>query len=422
MSLSPSEKRSVLNCLPYFSSEPVVFDIGSNKGEFTDLLIDNAAEIHLFEPNERLLIYTSVKYCDRKNVKYCEMAVYNQDNLSDILKLNFYYFINENNGLSSLYHNPKWDNLPMKTGSVYTITIDTYAEVNNIKEIDFIKIDVEGAEWDVIQGTEKMLERKAIKYIQIEYSPHYQLNDYTFRRLIEFVNGYGYRVFSCDVEGLEMTPENFVEDYRLENFIIKNMEITENWNSEFKKNTEGMRFDFALEIGVFEGLTSCYICDNLLNEGGRMIAVDPLKDQYLVTELTREAKTLNKELESMFRGQYKRFKRNIKGRPIELIRKTSRKAFKQLAELRFDFIYIDGDHRRAEVYNDGKECFTLLAVGGHMLFDDYEWRPETREGINKFLIEHEDYLIISFKGYQVMIQKICDVADLEAYRARNKIY
>jgi len=252
MSLSPSEKRSVLNCLPYFSDAPIVFDIGSNKGEFTDLLIDNAAEIHLFEPNEMLLTYTKVKYCDRKNVIYDPRIVYKES----YSRFDFYYFTNENNGLSSIYKNPLWKDLPMKTGWSPTIDLDSYTAEKDIEEIDFIKIDVEGAEWDVIRGCEQMLRDRAIKYIQIEYSPHYKLNDYTFKRLIEYVNGFGYKVFSCEVVGLEMTPENFVEDYRLENFIIKNMDITEDWNSEFKKNTQGLKFYFALEIGVFEGLTS----------------------------------------------------------------------------------------------------------------------------------------------------------------------
>tara|TARA_R110000803_G_scaffold176107_1_gene238612 strand:+ start:556 stop:1770 length:1215 start_codon:yes stop_codon:yes gene_type:complete len=402
MSLSPSEQRSVLNCVPYFSKEAVVFDVGSNKGEFSDLLIDNVSEIHLFEPNELLLAYTKVKFCDRANVVYNNRAVCNKESKD----VDFYYFENENNGLSSIYDNPEWDYLPKKKKTVLSCSLDEYAAFNFVKQIDFIKIDVEGAEWDVIQGAWQILKEKMVKYIQIEYSPHYKLNDYKFKDLIDFVNQFGYKVFSTDVEGLEMTVDNFVEDYRLENFIIKNMEITEDWNSEFKKNTQGLKFDFALEIGAFEGLTSTYICDNLLNEGGRMIAVDPLKDKYLTTDLSDEDKKTNKELTSMFKGQYGRFMRNTKGYPIELKRMTSREAFPDFQAFKFDFIYIDGDHRIDEVYNDGFECFKLLKVGGHLLFDDYEWRPETQEGINRFLNQFQSRYKIISKGYQVLIKKI----------------
>lgn len=402
MSLSPTEKRSILKCVPYFSKDPIVFDVGSNKGEFTDVLIDNVSEVHLFEPNEMLLTYTKVKYCDRKNVFYSNRAVTGVSNQ----EVDFYYFTNENNGLSSIIHNPKWDYLPMKKGKVKTISIDQYCRQKNIKEIDFIKIDVEGAESSVLYGCWHMLSTKAIKYIQVEYSPHYKLKGYTFLSWIEELKDLGYKVYSTENEGLELTEENFVEDYRFENFIIKNMEITEDWNAEFKKNTQRFKFNFALEIGAFEGLTSNYICDNLLNEGGRMIAIDPLKDQYLTTDLNKKDVEMNKELDSMFKGQYGRFIRNTKGKPIELIRKTSRKAFTQLKDLRFDFIYIDGDHRKNEVYNDGCECFKLLALRGKMLFDDYQWRPETTEGINMFLNEHEGKYRLLIKEYQVLIEKI----------------
>ena len=401
MSLSKSEKKSVLDCVPYFSIDPVVFDVGSNKGEFTDVLIDNVSEVHLFEPNEMLLTYTKVKYCDRSNVHYSNAAVVN----SKLPCTNFYYFTNENNGLSSIYDNPEWDYLPKQKAVVPCITIDDYCKASKIEEIDLIKIDVEGAEWDALRGCEEMLKSKAIKYIQIEYSPHYKLNDYKFTDIIKFVNQYGYKVFDIEHNGLEHTPENFNEDYRLSNFIIKNMEITEDWNGEFKKNTQGLKFNFALEIGAFEGLTSNYICDNLLNEGGRMIAIDPLEEKYLTTDLSANDKQMNKELSSMFKGQYGRFIRNTQGKPIELIRKTSIEAFEELKDYKFDFIYIDGDHRKEGVYIDGKESFKLLNIGGKILFDDYEWRPETTEGINRFLNEFHGRYKLLIKEYQVMIEK-----------------
>ena len=292
--------------------------------------------------------------------------------------------------------------------TVATVTIDDYCSFKKIDEIDFVKLDIEGAEWDAIQGAARMLEEKRIKYIQIEYGAHYMLNNYKFKDLIKFVNGFGYKVYSIDVEGLEFTVDNFVEDYRFENFIIKDMSFTENWNAEFKKNTQGMKFNFALEIGAFEGLTSCYICDNLLKPGGRMIAVDPLKDSYLTTDLTDEDRQMNKELSSMFEGQHARFKRNTRGKPIELIRKTSREAFEELKAYRFDFIYIDGDHRKREVFNDAIECLKLVKVGGHILFDDYEWREQTTIGINGFLNRYVANIQIVSKGYQVLIKKIAN--------------
>ncbi len=44
-------------------------------------------------------------------------------------------------------------------GIVKTITIDDYVVRNNIKEIDFIKLDIEGAEFDAIKGAENIIRR-----------------------------------------------------------------------------------------------------------------------------------------------------------------------------------------------------------------------------------------------------------------------
>ena len=67
------------------------------------------------------------------------------------------------------------------------------------------------------------------------------------------------------------------------------MKYTHNWNSEFKSNTNNLgKFNLCLEIGCFEGLTSNYICDRLLNHNGKLICVDPLTDNYLNTDLSEK--------------------------------------------------------------------------------------------------------------------------------------
>lgn len=373
--MSEAERKSVLELFPYFNQKyPVVVDVGSNKGEWSDLLIDRVAEMHLFEPNELLLHYTMVKYCDRDNVYY------NADAVSDkISTVEFSYFVNENNGLSNIFGNPKWDYLPYKRETIDTTTLDSYWFKDF--DIDFLKIDVEGAEMLVLKGAADLLSKRRIKFIQVEKAEHILLSGYTFENLTAYLKAFGYRAIETeDTENVIFAMEGFTQD----------------WNGEFKKNTKGMKFGFALEIGCFEGLTSTYICDHLLNPEGRMICVDPLTDEYLPGH----------EDNNLFVGQYERFVRNTKGKPIELIRKKSIDAYHELRDYRFDFIYIDGDHRENEVYLDAVNCFTLLKVGGHMLFDDYEWREETKRGIDRFLNSlPTNKMTIEHKGYQVMIKK-----------------
>jgi FkbM family methyltransferase len=374
MSISKQEKESVLELFPFFSKRPIVFDVGSNKGQWADIFVHNVAEIHLFEPNEFLLHYTMMKYDYTKNVTYNNTAVSDHEGVTV-----FTYFTNENNGLSNIINNPKWDYLPWKKKAVNTITLNTYWKGRK-ETIDFLKIDIEGAEFMALTGADELLKDKRIKFIQLENADHINVTGKSFQDVKEYLKSFGY------------IP---IGDTESENVIFMQEGFTQDWNGEFKKNTQGLKFDFALEIGCFEGLTSRYICDNLLNPGGRVICVDPLTDEYLPGHKDNE----------MFVGQYERFTRNTRGYPIELIRKQSKEAYYQLEDYRFDFVYVDGDHTRDAVFIDGCNAFRLTKIGGHILFDDYEWRQETKDGINNFLNSHQGKYITKVRGYQILIQK-----------------
>lgn len=389
MSLNPLERKAALALKPYFSKSPIVFDVGSNKGFWADILIHNVAEMHLFEPNERLLTYTMVKYDYLKNLKYWDLAISNKNDD----KVSFDCFYNENNGLSNIILNAKWNYLPSTKKTVVSRTIDYYCSTNQFKSghsIDFLKIDIEGADFMALQGAEMMLKQKRIKFIQIEIGEHYD-----FTPVPDFVRQFGYDVFNFD-------GHNFTkwQGEQAENVYIMDKDFTQDWNKEFIKNTQGLKgtVNFALEIGAFEGLTSTYICDNLLKDKeARMIVIDPLTDEYLPGH----------EDNALFVGQYDRFVRNTREYPIELVRMTSDKAFRQhgFKDYRFDFIYIDGDHRKEAVYNDGANAFHCCRVGGHILFDDYKWRQETADGIDAFIRDYSNFLEVVIKDYQVMIKK-----------------
>jgi hypothetical protein len=322
-------------------------------------------------------------------VIYNNVAVFKESAEHD-----FFYFTNNNNGLSSLYYNKFWDDegLPMKKGKAKTIRLDDYYGPDYI---DILKIDVEGADYDVLFGARKLLESKFIRFIQIEYSTHYELAGRTFQDVIDLIHKYGYEIYHFD--GNDFIP--YSEETKAENFYIM-AEYTQDWNSEFKKNTKGIKVETVLEIGCFEGLTTNYICDNLLTETGRVVCIDPLTDEYLPGHKDN----------AMFVGQYERFMRNTKGRPVELIRGRSQEVHHLVKNLRFGLIYIDGDHTENGVFMDAVMYWNQLldrpsGEGGYMLFDDYGQSEETKRGIDRFLETQKGNFDLLVMDYQVLIRR-----------------
>ena len=47
--------------------------------------------------------------------------------------------------------------------------LDIFCLENNIKQIDFFKMNVQGYEYNIFLGAKKLLENKAIGYIQFEF-------------------------------------------------------------------------------------------------------------------------------------------------------------------------------------------------------------------------------------------------------------
>lgn len=392
--------------------KPVIFDVGSNKGTWSDLFLKEFGEdceVYLFEPNKLLLDFTRVKYDYNKNIVFNECAVTNVHGST----VPFFYFTNYNNGLSSIYRNKRWINegLPMVSGFADTVSIDQYCYYKSILHIHCMKVDVEGAESLVLSGAKRMLSQGRIEVIQVEYNEHYKLGGHSFLEILDFVEQYGYKAYEFNGDNfVRIHKESFVEDYRFDNFYITKrvIENTQDWNAQFKESVLQMEFmpELALEIGCFEGLTSKFICENMIQPGGRLICVDPMKDEYFTDRLDEDAIKMNESL-PYFKDQYQRFLRNTRGLPVELIKKISRDAFFDIRNLRFDFVFIDGDHRKDEVLHDGHMAMMLTREDGfaYILFDDYHWSAGTKEAIDEFLETYKERIEVLVKDQQVLVRK-----------------
>jgi hypothetical protein len=94
-------------------------------------------------------------------------------------------FITEDSGLTSFY-NTERGKISQIT-EVLTITLDEYIKNKNLTRIDFIKMDVEGAEKSILEGSVNLLRVVRPKIILAELCPK---NLEPFQESIDSVLGY----------------------------------------------------------------------------------------------------------------------------------------------------------------------------------------------------------------------------------------
>ena len=146
----------------------VLFDVGANIGDYSRALRagfpESKSKIYAFEPSQK----TFQKLTE--NVSGAEIHVFNIGigSHSGELKL---YSNSEGSGLASVY-NRKLDhfNITLQYEEIIKIsTLDDFCEKNKIERIDFLKLDIEGHELEALNGAKKLLDSKAIQFIQFEF-------------------------------------------------------------------------------------------------------------------------------------------------------------------------------------------------------------------------------------------------------------
>ena len=134
-----------------------------------------------------------------------------------------------------------------------------------------------------------------------------------------------------------------------------------------------------LEIGAFEGRTSCWMLKNLLSEKGSITCIDP----FLKLDCEPFSLSSNQNKSQEEDGRKQRFLTNtsLLKKSLQTVRLLEGRSYQMLPKLiqedaTFDFIYIDGNHTVEAVILDAVMSFGLLKSGGIMLFDDYLLSPK----------------------------------------------
>lgn len=199
----------------------VIFDVGANVGDWTNKVLSintDIKKIYCFEPVKQTFERLKLNVVSDK-VNFNNYAVCNDCGKKTF---NFYGPTLQFSELSTLYrraeHIEKMINMKPKEVIVDSITLDKYCKDNNITYIDFLKIDTEGAELDVINGANEILNNHIVKSIQFEYGGCYLDSKITLKQI--------YDILSVNYDIYRILPEALLEikewNDKYENYLYSN--------------------------------------------------------------------------------------------------------------------------------------------------------------------------------------------------------
>jgi len=193
----------------------VIIDGGANVGNYVKLINKHCpnARVYSFEPVPNTFNKLKSSVSTNQNNVLVNKGLF-KDNCTTSINV----FPSDEH--ASIFDISAVSQQPTNTVEIDLVKGDDFASDNNINEIFFLKLDLEGAEYDALGGFSGMLKKGAIKVIQFEYG---YINIITKKLLIdyyEFFNQYGYTLGKVFPKTVEFRKYNYkYEDFIGPNFI-----------------------------------------------------------------------------------------------------------------------------------------------------------------------------------------------------------
>jgi FkbM family methyltransferase len=175
-------------------------DVGAHVGQYSLLasgLVGREGAVHSFEPEPATfaLLQHNVLINGLRNVHPVRCALAESSK-----EVELYVARPDNIGQTSLRQPDNFSGVQVK---VQCRTLDDYAEGHGLGRINLIKIDVEGAELDVLLGARWILSRNPKPHIIIEFWEKFlQAYGSSCAQVAEFLEGSGYSLFWIGETGL----------------------------------------------------------------------------------------------------------------------------------------------------------------------------------------------------------------------------
>jgi FkbM family methyltransferase len=182
------------------ASDPVIFDIGANHGEWTSGIWRTLGRgrYFAFEPQDEC--QASLTNTAVPTLKVIQSAVSDQAGDMD-LHSDF-----DGSGLASFYERAEtYLKRPTRVQRVPVTTVDLAIDSYGLQRIDFMKIDVEGAELQVLLGAKHALKAQTIRAFAFEFGSANIYSRVFFRDFWELITSNGYALWRI-VPGGSLRP------------------------------------------------------------------------------------------------------------------------------------------------------------------------------------------------------------------------
>lgn len=192
----------------------VFFDIGANHGfcsfGLMNVLSAGQIEYHLFEANREIipLLERSASLRPSVKIKINQVCVTDKPGVSRLFT--------QKGSLEISYISEKGSQ------QADNLILDDYISRQNISKIDFMKIDVEGHELQVLKGARKSLEKGAVKVIYMEASwANWERNDRPLSDCFDLLKETGFSLFYVKDVDFQTCSKDGVFSIRTQNETLR---------------------------------------------------------------------------------------------------------------------------------------------------------------------------------------------------------
>lgn len=181
----------------------VVFDLGANLGQYTLLAarcVGKSGRVHSFEPSRRMFAELEFNVQLNGLSDICLLTPLAVSDACGAANLSRYEPGAEVYG--SLGRHTRTEAAVIGYECVKTVTLDDYVERMRVERVDFLKMDIEGAELPALRGAEKLLSASDAPTILLEMADvNTEGFGYQASEIWDFLEERGYRLFVLDSDG-----------------------------------------------------------------------------------------------------------------------------------------------------------------------------------------------------------------------------